>query len=462
MARRTVAVIGGGCAGVLVTRQLLRCSDDDLVLIEPDLLGGGPAYAAAQPWHLLNSRAGAMSADPDDPQHFVRWARAAGITAGPDDFLARRDYGRYLRFALAEAIEDDPARFTRHRARVTRVRPDDTGCTVELDDGDAVRADHVVLAVGSPAGAHPSVVPARVQDQPGYVGDPWRRDALTGVPGREPVLLIGTGLTAIDVALSLTSGERAGRSAPIVAVSRHGQVPQAHTAVASPPVTGLVDGSLRAIVRAVRERADKAGDWRSAVDGLRPYLDTVWTSLAHDEQEAFLRHLARFWESHRHRMAPSVAERIADLRATGALDVRSGGVRSIVAAPGGGFDVVLGDGAPRRFAAVVNCAGPGRLPGSAGPLVRDLIGAGLARAGAHGLGLDVDADGRLVGRDAAVQDRLSVVGPLRRGALWETTAVPELRAQAARLVTGSSGVTGRPSLRVHRTFRPREPRWDAA
>jgi uncharacterized NAD(P)/FAD-binding protein YdhS len=462
MARRTVAVIGGGCAGVLVTRQLLRCSDDDPVLIEPDLLGGGPAYAAAQPWHLLNSRAGAMSADPDDPQHFVRWARACGIAAGPDDFLARRDYGRYLRSALAEAIEDDPDRFTRHRARVTRVRPDGTGCTVELDDGRTVRADHAVLALGSPGGAHPSVVPAAVHGDPGYVGDPWRRDALAGVPGREPVLLIGTGLTAIDVALSLTSGERAGRSAPIVAVSRHGQVPQAHTAAASPPVSGPAGGSLREIVRAVRERAGKAGDWRSAVDGLRPYLDTVWTSLSPDEQEAFLRHLARFWESHRHRMAPSVAERIADLRAAGALQVRSGGVRSIVAAPGGGFDVVLGDGVPRKFAAVVNCAGPGRLPGSAVPLVRGLLDAGLARVGPHGLGLDVDADGRLVGRDGVLQDRISLIGPLRRGALWETTAVPELRAQAARLVAGQSGVAGRPSLRVHREFRAREPRWDAA
>jgi uncharacterized NAD(P)/FAD-binding protein YdhS len=467
MTRRIVAVIGGGCAGVLVTREVLRCSDDDPVLIEPDTLGGGPAYGSAQPWHLLNSRAGAMSADPDDPQHFVRWARSVGIAADASSFLPRRDFGRYLRAALAETVAATGDRFTHHRTRVARLVPDGVGCTLELADGRRLRADHAVLATGGPAAARPAIVPADLDDHPGYVGDPWRPDALVAVPSRAPVLLIGTGLTAIDVALTLTSGERAGRSAPIVAVSRHGQVPQAQLATASPcaaPIGPPSDGDpagLRVLVRAVRRQADQAVDWRSVVDGLRPSLDGWWTSLPPVEQEAFLRHLARFWESHRHRMSPAVATRVADLRADGLLDVRTGGIRSIAAAPDGGFDVVLADGASRRFAAVVNCAGPGRLPRSAGPVVGGLLDAGAARVGPHGLGLAVDGVGRVIDAAGDVQQRLWVVGPLRRGVSWETTAVPELRAQAASLAARLS-VTGGAARWAHRDRRVGGRRWDAA
>jgi uncharacterized NAD(P)/FAD-binding protein YdhS len=404
---RVVAVVGGGCSGVLVTRELLRGGDDDVVLIEPGEPGGGIAYGNAQPWHLLNSRAGAMSADPDDPGHFVRWA---GTTA--EAFRPRAEYGRYLRSVLAEADRDHPGRLRVHRARVAAIGPDGV---VALDDGDAVHADHVVLATGGPAAARQQIEHRR------YVTDPWRPGVLEALPAGEPVLLVGTGLTAVDVALTLTADGR--RTAPVVAVSRRGLLPLTHSDHATPPTVPSLDdcATLRDVVRAVRAAAGEAGDWRPIVDGLRPMLDQLWGALTPGEQDAFLRHLARPWECHRHRMAPAVATRVVELRAAGLLEIRAGGV---AAWPG------LAD-----FAAVVNCAGPGRLPGAAGPLVGGLLAAGLARVGPHGLGLDIDEAGRLVGGDGRATDRLWVIGALRRGARWETTAVPEIRAQASRLVT---------------------------
>ncbi|GAA3915880.1 FAD/NAD(P)-binding protein [Actinoplanes auranticolor] len=404
---RVVAVVGGGCSGVLVTRELLRGGDDDVVLIEPGKPGGGVAYGAARPWHLLNSRAGAMSADPDDPGHFVRWA---GTT--PAAFRPRAEYGRYLRSVIEEADRAHPGRLRVRRARVAALGPDGT---VALDDGGALHADHVVLATGAPAPARQPI------DHPRYVTDPWRPGVLDALPADRPVLLIGTGLTAVDVVLTLTADGR--RTAPVVAVSRRGLLPLTHTADAVPPAVPSLDdcATLRDVVRAVRAAAGEAGDWRPVVDGLRPLLDQLWTALTPGEQDAFLRHLARPWECHRHRMAPEVAARVVELRAAGLLEIRSGGV---AAWPG------LAD-----FAAVVNCAGPGRLPGAGGPLVGGLLAAGLARVGPHGLGLDIDEAGRLVGADGRAHDRLWVIGPLRRGARWETTAVPEIRAQARRLVT---------------------------
>jgi uncharacterized NAD(P)/FAD-binding protein YdhS len=232
---------------------------------------------------------------------------------------------------------------------------------------------------------------------------------------------------------------------------------------------------------------------------LRPHLDRLWGALTTAEQDAFLRHLARPWECHRHRMAPRVAALIAELRGDGRFTVRAGGIRGVSAGTaggagrdwtaegadlvrtaeqadrtrsareadqartageadlgptagqaetgrpggltvepvdgpnwGGGLTVELADG-PAAFGAVINCAGPGRLPASADPLTARLLDTGLARVGPHGLGLDVDPAGRVIAADGTPHGRLRLVGPLRRGTVWETTAVPEIRAQARRL-----------------------------
>ncbi|GAB2618298.1 hydroxyacylglutathione hydrolase [Paractinoplanes abujensis] len=414
----TVAVVGGGCAGVLATRELLSNTDDRVVLIEPDEPGGGLAYGSARPWHLLNSRAGAMSADPRDLGHFARWAGCS-----PDEFRPRAEYGQYLRDVFADTSDKSGTRLEVRRSRASGL----TAAGVLLADGREVRAERVVVATGNPAPAQPAARP----DHPDYIADPWAKGALEAIPSDVPVLLVGAGLTAIDVALTLTEGDR---DAPITAVSRRGQLPLTHTEVAAPPVGLALDdcATLRDIVRAVRAEAARAGDWRAVVDGLRPYLDQLWTAFTPDEQDAFLRHLARPWECHRHRMAPAVGARVAALREEGRLEVRAGGVRSMIAPPAGGLLVELEAGV-QWFGAVVNCAGPGRLPAAAGSFVGNLLDAGQARVGPHGLGLDIDASGRLIGADGRAQPDRWLIGPLRRGAKWETTAVPEIRAQAHNL-----------------------------
>ncbi|HEY0532136.1 MAG TPA: FAD/NAD(P)-binding protein [Actinoplanes sp.] len=421
MIRRTVAVVGGGASGVLAARQILRATGDDVVLVEAGEPGGGLAYGtAARPWHLLNSRAGAMSADPEDHGGFARWAGC-----GPDDFRPREEYGRYLRGVFDDTHAAFGDRLTVRQGRAAAL----SNVGVVLADGQLVRADDVVLATGHPAAARPVAVDPR---NPDHVDDPWRPGALEAIDPHVPVLLIGAGLTAIDAALTLTADGR--RDAPVTLVSRRGQLPLTHTVRAAPPAVPALDdcAGLRDVVRAVRESAAQAGDWRAVVDGMRPYLDKLWVAFTPDEQDAFLRHLARPWECHRHRMAPAVGAKVAELRDEGRLEVRAGGLRSLVAPPAGGLMAGLEAGA-QWFGAVVNCAGPGRLPAGAGSFVGGLLAAGQARVGPHGLGLDIDGDGRLIGADGRPQRGRWLIGPLRRGAQWETTAVPEIRSQAAAL-----------------------------
>ncbi len=443
MGRVTTVIVGGGCSGALAATALLRGSDDDVLLIDPaPCPGPGLAYGAATPIHRLNSRAAAMSALADQPDDFTAWLAAQALPADPAGFATRRDYGRYLTATLDATAAAHPGRL-RHRVdHAVRLGTGPDGVRVDLHRGDPVRADRAVLAVGHGRPCRLAAVGDAAYAHPGYIHDPWHPGALDWVPDDEPVLLIGTGLTAVDVALTLAAR---GQRAPIHAISRRGLLPQAHTAAAAPaqPPAQLPDPvTLRAVLRALRtvpalagagapgDGVDQGGDWRARVDGLRPYLDALWRAASPEEQRRFLRHALRYWEVHRHRMAPAVATAVADLSGQGALRVRAGRLGRVT--PDRYYlDVSMVDGARLRVATVVNCTGPGGADRT--PLGRALLADGLARPDPLHLGLDVDPTGRLVAADGAVHPRVATLGPVRRGRFWETTAVPEIRAQAAAL-----------------------------
>ncbi|MGH8791333.1 MAG: FAD/NAD(P)-binding protein [Stackebrandtia sp.] len=442
--RKTAVVVGGGAAGAMAARELLRHTDARIILAEPSAEPGrGLAYGAAAPWHLLNSPAGAMSLDADDPGHFVEWLRAQGVAFKPADFAPRRRYGDYLHAMLNLAAVAAPGRLETVQAHVTGLARRDGRMAVAFSDGRETTADDVVLALGNPAATAPIPGLDTQRSHPRYIADPWAPNALSSIPDNAPVLLIGTGLTAVDVILSLFATRR---RAPVTAVSRHGLLPRPHRdpsetpavhAVPPPPVE-----SLARLTRAVRRSVAATGDWRAVVDGLRPSLDALWQALSPEAQRRFLTHTARHWEVHRHRMAPQIAARVADLCDSKALEVRAERITQVVA---DGPDVLKTTFASRgtaHFAAIVNCAGPGRLPHAANPLTQTLLREGLARTGPHALGLDVRGDGRALDRDGRVDAPLWIVGPLRRGRFWETTAIPEIRDQAqalaARLAAGAA------------------------
>src|SRR6185312_12097775 len=156
-----------------------------------------------------------------------------------------------------------------------------------------------------------------------------------------------------------------------------------------------------------------------------------WQKLDADERRRFLRHARPYWETHRHRSSPDAAHGIEELVETGRLEVVAGSVEALVEADG----VVVatfrrrGSGASEalRVGKVINCTGPDTdLTRVRDPLVVSLRDAGLIRPDGLGLGLDTDREGRVVAADGLVDEQLTLVGPLRKGSLWEHTAVPEL------------------------------------
>lgn len=424
-----VAIVGGGFSGTLLAINLLRFGGPSATLIDRSAarIARGVAYSATEPAHLLNVRAAGMSAFPDDADHFVRWL-AARHGGTPASFVPRRLYGEYLAETLA-AVRDD--RLTLCTGDVRAV----TDAGVRLADGRDIAADLAVLATGNlPPHTPPGIDPAAL---PGgrYIDDPWRADPARGLGAGDGVLLLGTGLTAIDLALQLDAGGFAGG---IVALSRRGLRPHRHVEGGA-PVQGRTDlpgVPLSGLVRELRAEATEApGGWRAAVDSLRPVTQRLWGASDRATRARFLRHLRPFWDVHRHRLAPAVADRIDAMVAEGRLRFVAGKVAGATATPAG-VDLTWRprhrDATERMAVArIVNCTGPqGDLTRTDDPLLAGLAAAGAIRPDALRLGIDVDAQSRVIDSGGQARDALCCIGPMTRGGLWEVVAVPDLRRQA--------------------------------
>jgi uncharacterized NAD(P)/FAD-binding protein YdhS/tetratricopeptide (TPR) repeat protein len=442
-----VAVVGAGAAGALTAARLLDRAGRrgillDVLLVDPGAAPGrGVAYGTDEPRHLLNIPARAISADPDDPEDFLRWLAARGEWADPYSFQPRARYGCYLADLLTQsAAEAGPVgALIRRRDRVTGLAQyGPRALTLSLASGSTVAADAAVLALGQyPPGT--AWAPDALRESPRFIADPWAPGALTAVPEDGDVLLVGTGLTMVDVTLAL---DRPGRA--LHAVSRNGLVPQVHSSqplesVAPPPLDDCADlAALRRVVlRHINAHRREHGDWRPAFDSLRPATSRIWQRFTPAEQEQFLTRDSRWWETHRHRIAPVTGAILRNIQLAGRLDVAAGSVVSAEPATDGRALLVrLSDGRQLRVSAVVNCTGPEiDFRRCDDPLPSALFQAGQARSGPLGLGLDTASDGRVLDAHGQAHLPLWTLGAARRGSLWESTAIPELRVQALELAS---------------------------
>lgn len=443
-----VLIVGGGASGVLTAARIMDATHARparVTLVEEGgRLAAGVAYGTEDAAHLLNVRASGMSADPSDPDGLVRWIAARGQD-DPDTFVARRDFRDYLLEHLDRAVAAAPnGELVVRTDRVDDVEVlADGTCEVRLASGDVEIVDHVVLAIGNPPPAVPEPL-GELAGHPAWVPDPWAPGALAGCSGATRAVLVGTGLTMVDVAITL--GRDCAPGAHLLAVSRQGLLPTAHLPRQPPRPISVIDlerdsidvGALadrvraRTIDREGIEYADE--DWREVIDAIRPYANALWRRFDREQQACFLRDVLRQWDVHRHRMSPPTAARLAALLDSGRLTLRTGSVRSVVDAGGDTVTLRLDlDGREQEVVtdAVINCTGPGRpWEAPANPVVTSLFARGLACPDVHGLGLATTADGCLVDVEGTAVPQVLVVGPPRRGTLFETTAVPELRSQA--------------------------------
>jgi uncharacterized NAD(P)/FAD-binding protein YdhS len=441
--RPVVAIVGAGASGTLLAAHLLRAGGARVVLVERGAsIGRGVAYGTSFAGHLLNVPAASMSGLPDDPDHFLRFVCEQHDPATRHTtFVPRMVFGSYLEAVLAESerLAAPGASLERRRGEVVGI----AGDVLTLADGSRLRADRIVLALGNLPPRDPRLLEGGWPADPARcIRDPWSPGALER-RAAGPVLLVGTGLTMVDIALQVQEQDPAQR---IVALSRSGLLPHVHRTGGAPPSSGLPvpapTPSLVALLRFVRSAAvvaeQSGGDWRDAVNALRPVTAELWAGLPRAEQRRFLARLARYWDIHRHRLAPQVATAIEELENSGQLELTAGRILSVTP-DGEGLGVRIlerSSGRERtlRVASVVNCTGPnGDVRSGGSPLLDALQASGAVRPHPLALGLDTCADGSLRDAHGRASKTLFAIGPLRRGELWETTAIPEIRSQAQAL-----------------------------
>ena len=438
-----IAIVGGGCSGTLVAVQLLRNGFRGLVtIVEPrERLGLGLAYSTSFDQHLLNVPAADMSALPGHCSHFLDWLRVRyRYFARPDAFVPRRVYGEYLNDLLRQTTQNGgDARFRHIRGEAIGFSTERKNARITLNDGSSVLAERVVLALGNPTSSdvHTSL---RRGFEDRWQLSPWFDDALrVRFPG-ERILLLGTGLTAVDAALALQSQDT---PSEICMLSRRGILPQVHNLrlPAGVPFCFRERNNLRLLLRELRERIDAAHDadlcWRSVIDSLRPISNGLWQGLSPHDRRRFQRHLTRYWDTHRHRMAPEIRARLNECHARGALRVIAGRLRAVYARGSViQIRIRLKCGAERMVDTdrVISCTGVNEnYAHSRRSVVRALMESGLAHANDLGHGFHTDSRGALLTSALSASPVFFTLGPPRRGQLFETTAVPEIRVQAADL-----------------------------
>lgn len=436
---RHVVIIGGGASGVLVAAHLLRQPSGSLevTIVEPrDGIGEGLAYSTDDPTHLLNTRAGNMSAFDDDPQHFWRWLNESGAAAacgldGALGFAPRWRYRDYLRDLVRHWLPvggDGRLRVVRETCVALGETP--RGVAATLGNGVAISADRAILAIGHAVAAGPSPY------------DPaWSSPEDLGIELDEDILVLGTGLSMIDKVASL---QRRGHRGRVIALSRRGLLPRVHAATApfllDPADIPLGTGPayfLRWLRRTVRWAEPQGRDWREVMDALRPHASAIWSAMPATGRARFLRHGRTMWDVHRHRMPPELAVLLSEAQATGLLTLMAGRLVEDHVEAGRHHVQVR-----RRCAGVetlvvdriIDCTGILRSPEADGTgLVGHLLASGTARMDPLGLGLNVASTCALVDRTGTASHRIFALGPVTKARFWEITAVPDIRAQARRL-----------------------------
>ncbi len=424
-----MAIIGGGFSGLMVAAHAVCDSPRTprIFWAAPDHPRYGTAYMTKEPHHLLNVRAARMGAWAGRESDFWLWLQenhAGRFREG--DYVPRMIYGEYLHFIYQQTREAAGEKITQTAARIADARKSAAGWDVTDEAGETITARHLVLATGNPPIADLGWPRSGV-----FIADFWNwrlnqdgRIESGALPEESLIVIVGTGLTAADAALSLLADGFKGR---LLAVSPHGHWPAVHgdQSTYSPPPAFLpaLQGRPAPMnyLRQVRHQIEAAppGEWRTVINSLRPHTAALWRALPESEKNRASRHLLSFWNIHRHRMAPEIKHMLEE---TGRVGTLAG--RVLKALPDGTLTFrPRGSTITQTLKAtrVINCTGPAyRRMLADNPVLAALSRAGHIKPGPLGLGLCRPDD-----------DTLHALGPLLLGEDMETVAVPELREQAA-------------------------------
>ena len=448
-----VIIIGAGASAVSLCQAIADAGTAATITVIGPRASWyrGTAYGVGAREHLLNVVAGNMSIRPHMPTDFVDFLRIRADYTDTDDktlakaFLPRRVFGDYLEACAQRATEQ----LTANGGSILWIDATVTNISLEkrvtLDNGQTLDANDVIVATGNQLPAAPWLQPT-AQISTAWQAQPWQLHRNVIKQTTLPIVLIGAGLTMVDSYLELRARDVHN---PILAISRHGLPPLAHTQskhcdsltsiginpadfaaqmVSAKRLTAQCTLAF-AVLRQLREIGCHGAPLATA---LRPVISLIWQQWTLREKQRFVRHLTSRWNQLRHLVPEVLMEQLA------ALELHAGWIESISVtndADSLSVNYRLRDGeqCAIRAALVINCTGPqlnlGMLPQH--PL-HNLLQEGKLAADPLGLGITVDVSTlEMLSTDGTKLSGMYALGALLRGTLWECTSIPDIRDQAA-------------------------------
>jgi uncharacterized NAD(P)/FAD-binding protein YdhS len=435
----TIAIVGGGISGTLTVLQLIKQSIKPLSIIWFDTQNKfckGYAYTTFDEHHLLNVRAGNMSIFPDVPNHFVNWLVQFYPEFNAKDFIPRKIYGDYVLHTFEDYKNRNPLVSIRQIAEEVKCI-DRSNDVFTIKTHQNYQAKKIVLAFGNFLPAHPSSISKEFISSKSYFQNAFNVQLTAQVQLHNNITIIGSGLTMIDVIVSLSHFNYKGT---INVISPHAYIPQAHQENSLPSVTPFIDSSkkytlleLVSLVNSQIKKAVKQGfNPHSVIDLMRPHLQRLWLTFTLEDKKQFLRHLRHKWGVARHR-APSQSMAIfQNLENKGQLKLLKGRIFDIKTTKQG-FELYYSNTQNEQKSLktnlIINCTGPeSNYSKSTSSLILQLLEDKFITPDPLKYGLDAQKDGCL-------QPNIYTLGPPLKGILWESVAVPEIRVQAQELAT---------------------------
>lgn len=449
---KTVVIIGAGFSGTVLAAELLRESPAGVRIVlvnRSGLMARGLAYGTNSALHLLNVPAGNMSAYSDQPDHFLNYCKARNPTFTGSSFISRQIYGEYLSFVLesAEKHKNTNVIFDRIEGDVSEIIQKLNFIELQLADGSVLNADHVVLALGNFSPADPLHLGSTLGSDY-YTRDPWTQNPHKEIASIEdPILLMGTGLTALDVVIKLV---QSGHRGPIYMVSRRGLLPLPHRKTSHHALenTDFLDKLLEChpsalnYMKIIRQEINTyqhtEQNWRDIIAAIRPITARLWQSLDAVERRRFLRHVQPYWDVHRHRVAPASFDIFEKLCVSGQIQIIAGRIKGISLLKNKLLIHIklrkTQCESTVKVSRIINCTGPNtNIRWMDEPLLTQLTRSKLVQTDKHGLGILVNEDLSVTNDHQSGATTLSYIGPMLKATYWEATAVPELRKYAAQL-----------------------------
>lgn len=471
-----IVIIGGGFSAATFAVQLLRRSSVGLhiFIVEPrEHLGRGLAYSAVDPDHRLNGPLDVQAIDPEHPEDLLRWCNEARVRENDPEasvpsghlFLRRSVIGEYLSAQLALHSYDDVLGSTIVHVRDTAINVTvaEKEYIVSTSQNGNLTADMVILATGNSIPSLRKPFESHHASHSRIIPNPLEAGSLSAISSEANVLIVGSGLTALDMLSTLL---RRGHQGKITVVSRRGLRPRGH----SPEILGLKTSqkpadpimkkmsapipdfiarepvSVRRWCRALRIEIarveDAGGTWHEPFDEVRDVAWKLWPLLPLAEKKRFLHRLRLFYDIHRFRTPPMNEKMAAEAEQDGRVKYLAANVAQVTAEPGSAsvqvdFEIAGNTEARHRisFDYVVNCTGlDSGTSSSTNPLLAKLERNGLIRRHETGLGYDVTASCEAINSEGGVQPRLRIIGPPTAGAFGDPLGAIYISAQVNRIL----------------------------